>query len=69
MYKDFKLGLCQMLVSMSKEENLNKAAELIGSAVSSGCNVVVLPECFNSPYGTKYFADYAEDISDPEAQL
>lgn len=67
MYKDFKLGLCQMLVSMSKEENLAKAAELIGSAVTSGCNVVVLPECFNSPYGTKYFADYAEDISDPEA--
>lgn len=67
MYKDFKLGLCQMLVTMNKEENLAKAAEIIGKAASSGCNVVVLPECFNSPFGTNYFADYAEDISDPEA--
>ena len=25
----------------------------------------MLPECFNSPYSTKYFAEYAEDISDP----
>ena len=23
-----------------------------------------MPECFNSPYGTKYFPEYAETISD-----
>ncbi|OMJ88533.1 hypothetical protein SteCoe_9480 [Stentor coeruleus] len=67
MYKDFKLGLCQMLVTMSKEENLAKAIEIVGKAASSGCNIIVLPECFNSPYGTNYFAEYAEDISDSES--
>lgn len=27
-----------------------------------GAKVVALPECFNSPYGTKYFGEYAEVI-------
>ena len=26
--------------------------------------MVSLPECFNSPYGTKYFPEYAESITD-----
>jgi predicted amidohydrolase len=31
-------------------------------ATSKGANLVVLPECFNSPYGTKYFPKYAETL-------
>lgn len=27
-------------------------------------NMVILPECFNSPYGTNFFAEYAEAIPD-----
>jgi len=27
-----------------------------------GAQLVSLPECFNSPYGTKYFPEYAEEI-------
>lgn len=30
----------------------------------NGANVVALPECFNSPYGNKFFADYAEPVPD-----
>ena len=26
--------------------------------------VISLPECFNSPYGTKYFPEYAEPLID-----
>ena len=28
--------------------------------------VISLPECFNSPYGTKYFPEYAESLTDGE---
>lgn len=31
-------------------------------ATQNGANIVVLPECFNSPYGTKYFPKYAETL-------
>lgn len=68
MYKDFRLALCQMLVGMNKEANLAKAQDMISKAVHAGSKLVVLPECFNSPYGTKYFAEYAEDITDPRSQ-
>ena len=26
--------------------------------------MISLPECFNSPYGTKYFPEYAESVPD-----
>ena len=41
---------------------------VLQSAASDGARVVALPECFNSPYGTKYFADYAENIPGPSTQ-
>ena len=28
---------------------------------------MTLPECFNSPYGTKYFPEYAEEIPNGES--
>ncbi len=31
-------------------------------AAKAGAKLVVLPECFNSPYGTKYFDKYAEQL-------
>jgi omega-amidase len=30
--------------------------------VAFGSSIVVLPECFNSLYGTQYFAQYAEEL-------
>ena len=40
---------------------------MIAECVARGAELVVLPECFNSPYGTKYFPEYAEvlDLSSP----
>ena len=32
------------------------------AARTHGARIVVLPECFNSPYGTKYFEKYAEPL-------
>ncbi|KAJ3080682.1 hypothetical protein HK102_002887 [Quaeritorhiza haematococci] len=62
--KSFKLALIQMLVTPSKSTNLQKARSKVLEAARNGANVVVLPECFNSPYGTGHFPTYAEPLSD-----
>lgn len=45
-----------------KEKNLAHARDKILEAAKAGANVIVLPECFNSPYGCQYFPEYAETI-------
>ncbi|KAJ1558531.1 Carbon-nitrogen hydrolase [Nowakowskiella sp. JEL0078] len=60
----FVLGLIQLHVTASKEANLASARSKVLEAARRGANVVVLPECFNSPYGTKFFPEYAEKIPD-----
>ena len=32
----------------------------VGVAAKQGAQMVVLPECFQTPYGTSYFPEYAE---------
>ncbi|KAH9577682.1 Carbon-nitrogen hydrolase [Trypanosoma melophagium] len=58
-----RVSLCQMAVGRSKETNISKAVSMITDAAKRGAKLAVLPECFNSPYGTKYFKEYSEDIS------
>jgi len=57
-----RVGLVQMSVGSCKATNIATAVKLINSACSQGAKLVTLPECFNSPYGTQYFAEYAEAI-------
>lgn len=57
-----RLGLIQMAVHEDKLENVKKAVSLIKKAAEKGSSLIVLPECFNSPYGLKYFPKYAESI-------
>lgn len=65
----FKLALVQLLVSPVKSDNLNRASELIKEAAQKGAQVVALPECFNSPYGTRFFPEYAEKIPGQSTQM
>ncbi|XP_078512236.1 omega-amidase NIT2 isoform X1 [Lissotriton helveticus] len=58
----FRLALIQLCVSPVKSDNLNRACKLIREAAQQGAKVVALPECFNSPYGTNFFPEYAEKI-------
>lgn len=58
----FRIALIQLAVTANKAQNLLRAKDKIKEAVSNGARIVALPECFNSPYGTQYFADYAEQI-------
>ncbi|GFR87252.1 omega-amidase NIT2-like [Elysia marginata] len=64
----FKLAMVQMAVGMSKPDNVARAVKFITEASSAGANIVTLPECFNSPYGTKFFPEYAEPIPGPSTQ-
>ncbi|KAI0029320.1 carbon-nitrogen hydrolase [Vararia minispora EC-137] len=69
-FKPFKLALIQLgQVTNDKAANLKHAREMIRKAVAgegvgaqSRPGLVVLPECFNSPYGIKSFPIHAEEI-------
>lgn len=58
----FKMALCQLLVTADKQANLVSARKSIDEAVRNGASMVSLPECFNSPYATDQFPVYAEEI-------
>ncbi|XP_074070425.1 omega-amidase NIT2 [Macrotis lagotis] len=58
----FRLAIIQLRVSPVKSDNLTRAGEFIKKAASQGAKIITLPECFNSPYGTNFFPEYAEKI-------
>jgi len=54
-------------IGANKQDNLRHARELIlqaaqGQGSSKKPDIIVLPECFNSPYGHVHFPVYAEKI-------
>ncbi|KAK7826490.1 hypothetical protein U0070_017071 [Myodes glareolus] len=64
----FRLALIQLHVSSIKSDNVSRACSLVREAAKQGAKVVSLPECFNSPYGTNYFPEYAEKIPGESTQ-
>ncbi|XP_030762381.1 omega-amidase NIT2 [Sitophilus oryzae] len=65
-----RVALIQSRVGTNRKENLENAEKLIKQAKNSGAKLVSLPECFNSPYGTKFFNQYAESIiNGPTSQM
>jgi omega-amidase len=68
-FKPFNLALVQLGgVTASKTDNLKHARDMIIKAASGEGgskpkpSLIVLPECFNSPYGHTHFPVYAEHI-------
>lgn len=61
--------MLQLLVTTDKQSNVKKACYLIKKAKEQGANLVVLPECFNSPYGIGHFSAYAESIPGPTTKI
>ena len=55
-----------MKIGADKLQNLKHATELVVQAAKAGARLVSLPECFNCPYGTQYFGEYAEQIPEGE---
>ncbi|KAF8803580.1 carbon-nitrogen hydrolase [Phlegmacium glaucopus] len=64
--KSFTLALIQLgRIGSNKSDNLNHARSMIIRAAARDHkkpDVIVLPECFNSPYGHTHFPVYAEHI-------
>jgi len=56
----FRLALVQLAVGSNKADNLARAVARVGEAARAGAQLVSLPECFNSPYGTQHFSEYSE---------
>uniref|UniRef100_A0A8C7LKD9 omega-amidase n=1 Tax=Oncorhynchus mykiss TaxID=8022 RepID=A0A8C7LKD9_ONCMY len=65
----FRLAVVQLHVTKVKADNLSRARGLIKEAAARGAKLVVLPECFNSPYGTGFFPEYAEKIPGESSQV
>jgi omega-amidase len=57
-----KIGLCQISVGADKQLNIARASAALLNAAQSGSNLIVLPECWNCPYSTACFPQYAELI-------
>nr|AEE63054.1 unknown [Dendroctonus ponderosae] len=60
--RTIRTALIQSRVGANRSENLENARKLISQAKTLGAQLISLPECFNSPYGTKFFNEYAESI-------
>ncbi|KAJ0032124.1 hypothetical protein NQD34_002205 [Periophthalmus magnuspinnatus] len=65
----FRLAVVQLQVTGVKADNLSRARRLVKEAAGQGGKVVLLPECFNSPYGTNFFSTYAERIPGESTQV
>ncbi|KAK2609288.1 Omega-amidase nit3 [Conoideocrella luteorostrata] len=65
--KPVKLACIQLASGPDKAANLKHAASQVRQAASNGSNIIILPECFNSPYGCQFFPDYAETLSLPSS--
>src|SRR6202012_3170602 len=62
-------GIIDPVTGTDKLQNLALAREKTLEAAQAGAGIVVLPECFNSPYGTAFFPQYAETLlPSPPAQ-
>ncbi|XP_041980470.1 omega-amidase NIT2 isoform X2 [Aricia agestis] len=61
-----KIALVQLSVGGDKAKNIAAAVHEIHQAKAKGAQLVALPECFNSPYGTKFFEQYAEEVPSGE---
>ncbi len=57
-----RLGVCQINVGKDKNENIINARRALQQACDGGAQLVMLPECWNSPYSTASFPVYAEPV-------
>lgn len=65
--KKLNVALIQLSAGFDKAKNLAHFKSYIDRAIAeskSKVDVIVLPECFNSPYSVKEFRKYAEKIPD-----
>lgn len=60
---NMRISLIQLLSTADKTQNIIHAQNMIHRAVEEHqSNLIVLPECWNSPYSTASFPIYAEEV-------
>ena len=64
-----KMALLQVAVGSDKASNLVNAGVKVREAAAAGAKLIMLPECFNSPYGANFFPEYAEEIPSSNALI
>uniref|UniRef100_A0A182J2F0 omega-amidase n=1 Tax=Anopheles atroparvus TaxID=41427 RepID=A0A182J2F0_ANOAO len=57
-----RVALLQLKGQPTKQECISNASAQIRLAKDKGARLIILPECFNSPYITAEFARHAEEI-------
>ncbi|CAK7239705.1 MAG: Omega-amidase nit3 [Sporothrix thermara] len=60
--KSLTIACVQLASGADKAANLAHARDKVLEAAGRGAQLVVLPECFNSPYGCDFFPSYAEPL-------
>ena len=65
-----KIALLQLEVGEEKDRNIDSATKTISQAIEQeNVDLIVLPECWNSPYDTSSFPIYAEPIPSPGSHV
>uniref|UniRef100_A0A8C4RPW1 omega-amidase n=1 Tax=Erpetoichthys calabaricus TaxID=27687 RepID=A0A8C4RPW1_ERPCA len=67
-FAGFRLAIIQQLVSCVKSDNVRRAWQLVKQAVEQRPDIVVLPECFNFPCGTRLYPKNAEPVPGETSQ-
>ena len=60
-----KIALVQMTGFFEKDQSIDKMEAKVREAANMGADIVVLPEMWNCPYGTRFFKEYGEDEKGP----
>ncbi|KAH3669900.1 hypothetical protein OGATHE_002712 [Ogataea polymorpha] len=66
--RNIKVALLQFYTGSDKQANLQKVREFAAKALAKepALDLLVLPECFNSPYAVDQFKNYSEPIPSGE---
>ena len=62
-----KVGICQLEVNSNKDINYENMQSSVNKLVLEDVKIVILPECWNCPYGIEYFQEYSEDINNSKS--
>ena len=60
-----KVAVIQMTGFFEKDKSIDKMEKKVREAAEMGADIVVLPEMWNCPYGTRFFREYGEDEKGP----
>lgn len=61
---EFKIALVQIKGFSDKDKTIEKMRRKVIEAAETGADIIVLPEMWNCPYGTKFFREYGEYEND-----